>query len=226
MRLACQTTVTGDVKLRRLVLDATDLEITNQLFRRRLGQVGKSKDVAVLFSDIRGFTRLTETLSAYDVVFVLSRFFHHVGDAIERNGGFIVDFYGDGVMALFGLDDDPFEAATVAVFVGLIAGSMLESFGGSQWLSDASRSLVQTVIGACVVASIALIVGIAFGYLDRRERERFMTEMANELREAYANPDELREALELAEMGSDEGLDAIIESERGAGIDPDERWWR
>jgi class 3 adenylate cyclase/nitrite reductase/ring-hydroxylating ferredoxin subunit len=63
--------------------------------------------VSVLFCDIRGFTHLTETLSAYDVVFVLSRYFYHVGEAIEVNGGYIVDFYGDGVMALFGVDDDP-----------------------------------------------------------------------------------------------------------------------
>jgi class 3 adenylate cyclase/nitrite reductase/ring-hydroxylating ferredoxin subunit len=107
VRLACQTFVTGDVKLRRLVLDETDLEITSQLSKKRLSASGTIKDVAVLFSDIRGFTRLTETLSAYDVVFVLSRFFHHVGEAIDVNGGYIVDYYGDGVMALFGLDDDP-----------------------------------------------------------------------------------------------------------------------
>ena len=38
VRLACQTKVAGDVKLRRLVLDETDLEITSQLSRKRLGR--------------------------------------------------------------------------------------------------------------------------------------------------------------------------------------------
>jgi class 3 adenylate cyclase len=107
VRLACQTQVAGNVKLRRLVLDETDLEITNQLSRKRLGRCGEVKDVVVLFSDIRGFTALSETLSGYDVIFILNRYFFQVGDVIERNGGYIVDFYGDGVMALFGLDDDP-----------------------------------------------------------------------------------------------------------------------
>ncbi len=106
-RLACQTRVAGDVKLRRLVLDEADLEITSQLSRKRLGRVGDVKNVAVLFCDIRGFTALTETLSAYDVIFILNRYFFQVGDVIERNGGYIVDFYGDGVMALFGIEDDP-----------------------------------------------------------------------------------------------------------------------
>ncbi len=107
VRLACQASVKGDVKLRRLVLDETDLEITSQLSRRRLGLAGESKDVSVLFCDIRGFTGLTTALSPYDVVFVLSRYFYQVGEAIEVNGGYIVDFYGDGVMALFGVGDDP-----------------------------------------------------------------------------------------------------------------------
>ena len=106
VRLACQTKVVGDVKLRRLVLDETDLEITSQLSRKRLGRCGEVKKVAVLFCDIRGFTALTETLSAYDILFILNRYFFQVGDVIERNGGYIVDFYGDGVLALFGIEDD------------------------------------------------------------------------------------------------------------------------
>ena len=107
VRLACQARVTGDVKLRRLVLDEIDLEITSQLSRERLGLCGENKNVAVLFSDIRGFTALSEALSAYDVVFVLSRYFYQIGAVIEENQGYIVDFYGDGVMALFGIEDDP-----------------------------------------------------------------------------------------------------------------------
>ena len=43
VRLACQTRIAGDVKLRRLVLDETDLEITSQLSRKRLGRCGEAK---------------------------------------------------------------------------------------------------------------------------------------------------------------------------------------
>ncbi|MCP5231043.1 MAG: ribbon-helix-helix protein, CopG family [Chromatiales bacterium] len=63
-------------------------------------------------------------------------------------------------------------------------------------------------------------------YLKRRERERFMDEMVAEARKAYADPDIVREALEIAEDTVDDGLDAIIADERAAGIDPDEPWWR
>ncbi len=43
----------------------------------------------------------------YDVVFLLNRYFAEMGHAVERSGGRIDKFIGDGVMALFGLDSGP-----------------------------------------------------------------------------------------------------------------------
>src|SRR5262245_50130631 len=80
VRLACQTKVSGDLKLRRLVLDETDLEITSQLAKPRLGRSGEIKTIAVLFCDIRDFTSLSQHLSAYDLMFVLNRYFFHMAD--------------------------------------------------------------------------------------------------------------------------------------------------
>ncbi len=107
VRLACQTKVSGDLKLRRLVLDETDLEITSQLAKPRLGRCGETRTIAVLFCDIRDFTNLSQHLSPYDLMFVLNRYFFHMADAIERNGGHIEKFIGDAIMAIFGIDDTP-----------------------------------------------------------------------------------------------------------------------
>jgi len=63
-------------------------------------------------------------------------------------------------------------------------------------------------------------------YLARREKERFMAAMVAEMRTAYSNPEIRREALEIAENLVDDDLNAIIASERAAGIDPDEKWWQ
>ena len=71
VRLACQTKTQGDVSFRRLVLDETDREIASQLLKKRTGPVGESKPIAVLFSDIRGFTTLAQRLSPYDVMFAI-----------------------------------------------------------------------------------------------------------------------------------------------------------
>lgn len=63
-------------------------------------------------------------------------------------------------------------------------------------------------------------------FLERRERERFMAELVQEARRAYADPTLRREAMEIARDAAHDGLDRILAEERAAGIDPDEKWWR
>jgi adenylate cyclase len=70
-------------------------------------QRGEEKEIAILFADLRGFTRLAEGRLPYDTVFVLNRYFESMGRAIEENGGLVDKFIGDGVMALFGVTDGP-----------------------------------------------------------------------------------------------------------------------
>ena len=62
--------------------------------------------MALLFADMRGFTRLAESRLPYDVVFVLNRYREEMAHAIESAGGVVNEFVGDGVMALFGLESD------------------------------------------------------------------------------------------------------------------------
>src|SRR5689334_17876221 len=88
IRLACQTTVSGDVKLRRLVLDAEDIELTAQPTQVEApAPVGEEMRLAILFADIRGFTPFAERLLPYDVVHVLNRYYYEVGRAITDQGG-------------------------------------------------------------------------------------------------------------------------------------------
>ena len=107
VRLACQTKVSGDIRLRRLVVDDLDLAVASQLAKEHLGRCGETKTIAVLFCDIRDFTRLSHQLSPYDLMFTLNRHFFQMADAIERNEGQVEKFIGDAVMAIFGLDDSP-----------------------------------------------------------------------------------------------------------------------
>jgi adenylate cyclase len=65
---------------------------------------GEELTIAVLFADLRGFTRLAERKLPYDVVFILNRYFEAIGGAITDAGGIVNQFTGDGVMALFGVD--------------------------------------------------------------------------------------------------------------------------
>ena len=107
VRLACQVTPRADMRVRRLVLDEMDLALTSQLDRSAATRAGDVRNVTLFFSDVNGFTSMSESLTPYDVMYLLNRYFVQVGEIIELNGGYIDKFMGDGVMAIFGIDDDP-----------------------------------------------------------------------------------------------------------------------
>jgi adenylate cyclase len=108
VRLACQTTVDGDVTVRRMVLDTLDIQLSNQIGPGlKLGSVGEEKDLAILFADIGEYTSFAESLPAYDVIHALRRYFVTMGRVIDAHGGRINDYVGDGIMALFGVDGRP-----------------------------------------------------------------------------------------------------------------------
>ncbi len=108
IRLACQTRLTGDITMRRLALDDEDAQLTNQLRLNLVdhSQTGYEQEIAILFADIRDFTSFAETQLPYDVVHALNRFFFHMGEVISQNNGYINSYLGDGLMALFGLEDN------------------------------------------------------------------------------------------------------------------------
>ena len=82
MRLACQLRPEGELRVRRLVLDETDLVMSNQLDRSAATRTGDAKNVTIFFSDIADFTSLSESLSPYDVMYLLNRYFVQAGDII------------------------------------------------------------------------------------------------------------------------------------------------
>jgi adenylate cyclase len=71
----------------------------------------------VLFSDLRGFTSFAESMQADQVIEVLNRYLGEMSDAILDNGGTLVAYMGDGIMAVFGApieSDDHAERALAA----------------------------------------------------------------------------------------------------------------
>jgi adenylate cyclase len=101
VRLACQLRPLGDLQVTPL-LPATAQ--ARDGYRRPSYLLGSELEIAILFADLRAFTKLSEQKLPYDVVFLLNRYFAEMGHAVEEAGGRIDKFIGDGVMALFGID--------------------------------------------------------------------------------------------------------------------------
>jgi len=66
---------------------------------------GKKRDVVILFSDLRDFTPLSESLPPEQLIGVLNGYFTEMVGAIRENGGMVDKFIGDAVLAVFGLTD-------------------------------------------------------------------------------------------------------------------------
>lgn len=80
---------------------------------------GRSREIAVLFVDIRGFTSLSEGLSAEKVVGILNRYLGLVTEAIFQNEGTLDKFIGDAVMAVYNAPIDVEDYWYKAVQTGL-----------------------------------------------------------------------------------------------------------
>ena len=119
IRLACQTHAQKDAIIRRLVLDDLDIKLTSLFIDKvSTATTGVEKHVFILFADVRGFTALSESLLPYDVIHILNRYFHAMGEVITRYGGYIDNYLGDGFMALFE-GDEPHEIACNAINAGI-----------------------------------------------------------------------------------------------------------
>jgi adenylate cyclase len=76
---------------------------------------GEERFVAAMFIDLRGSTALAQQRTPFDSVFLLGRFVTAVTQAVVETGGRPVQFLGDGVLALFGLNTPPDEACRQAL---------------------------------------------------------------------------------------------------------------
>jgi adenylate cyclase len=107
IRLACQTKISGNITIRRPVVDDLDVAIILKQFGNAPGtKLGQEKDLAILFTDIENYTQFAEAFPAYDVVHVLNRYYQTMNEIIVQHKGVISDVAGDGILALFGVIED------------------------------------------------------------------------------------------------------------------------
>jgi adenylate cyclase len=88
-----------------------DQEIAKKLMKipaaSRLG--GDKREVAILMSDIRGFTPMAETMRPDAIIHFLNQYFSRLIQVIQKHHGIIVDFFGDSILVFFDPMEGPVE---------------------------------------------------------------------------------------------------------------------
>jgi adenylate cyclase len=102
--------------------------VRDLLERGGIPERGQSREITVLFSDIRGFTTLSETRKPEEVVELLNRYFGRQVEVIFRHGGCLDKFIGDAIMAFWGAPLDDADHAKHAVMAALEMSDNLEVF--------------------------------------------------------------------------------------------------
>ncbi len=80
---------------------------------------GERREVTFMFTDLAGFTSMSESLTPSELADIINEYLDGVGEAVLRHGGTIDKFIGDGMMSFFGapesFDDDPDRAVACAM---------------------------------------------------------------------------------------------------------------
>ncbi|HEX2500583.1 MAG TPA: response regulator [Methylomirabilota bacterium] len=129
-------------------------EVAEELLTTGLALGGKHVEASVMFSDIRGSTRIAEVLSPAETIELLNSYYTLMFDAIGGHGGIVNQMMGDGLMAIFGAPLPRADHRAEAVRAALDMLDLVEGFNREQALRRATE--IRVGIG---IASGPLVAG-------------------------------------------------------------------
>jgi adenylate cyclase len=120
-------------KIRNIFQKYVPKEVIEDFFQNpEAALVGENRVLAVLFSDIRSFTSISEKMRPDDLVSVLNSYFSVMVDIIMRRKGIVDKYIGDAIMAFFGAPKKHDDDALQSVFAGIDMIEALDGFNAGQ----------------------------------------------------------------------------------------------
>jgi adenylate cyclase len=113
---------------------------------------GEVAECTILFTDIEGFTAISETMPPEQLIEALNRYFTLIGEPIGRHGGVISQFQGDAVLATFNVPSSDPDHAANAVRAALAIQQVLDGVEFGEGISFNTRVGINTgaVVGGLV----------------------------------------------------------------------------
>ena len=120
-------------KIRNIFQKYVPVDVIDRFIERPESMlVGDSRILAVLFSDIRGFTRISESMAPEQIVESLNTYFSEMVDIVLKRNGIVDKYIGDAIMAFFGAPVKHDDDVSQAVHTGFDMLETLESFNSRQ----------------------------------------------------------------------------------------------
>jgi adenylate cyclase len=145
--------VGAELQARRRIRDSfsryLSREVASQVLADLPGLKGGRREVSILFSDLRGFTTLSETMTAEQVAARLTEYFEQMTTAIFAHRGMVNDFVGDGIVAIFGAPVPDPDHARHAV--------------ESAWAMEQALAKLNVQWGAAGLATLRMGIGVHTG---------------------------------------------------------------
>ena len=108
-------------------------------------QGGKSLEVSILMSDLRGFTAMSERMDAADLIAMLNHYLGEMTEVIQGYGGTIIEFIGDGIMAIFGAPAPSDTHAADAIAAAVAMEARMEAVNA--WNAERGYPVLEMGIG-------------------------------------------------------------------------------
>ncbi|MBC7876219.1 MAG: adenylate/guanylate cyclase domain-containing protein [Anaerolineales bacterium] len=122
-------------------------EMVDQMMATQdINSLNKRADVSILFSDIRGFTTLSEKLSPEDVVALLNPYLEAMSNVIYKHGGTVDKYEGDAIIAFFGEPVQFKDHAVRALRASLDMRKALDELK-NQWQKEGRSNQIEMGIG-------------------------------------------------------------------------------
>lgn len=142
----------GQLELRNKLLSETfgrflSDEIVRELLETPDGLAlgGKKRTLTILMSDLRGFTAMSERMDASDLIAMLNHYLGEMTDVIEKHGGTIIEFIGDGIMAIFGAPAPSKTHAADAIATAVEMEARMEAVNA--WNAERDYPMLEMGIG-------------------------------------------------------------------------------